>query len=83
MTKINLQKVSILQMDGSYQETDIRKDVCQPLWLDKEKEMVMFQQRLWQGECELTDDEAAIIRKMAESWPWITRDAIERQLSGK
>ena len=57
MAKINLQKVSILQMDGSYQETDIRKDVCQPLWIDKEKEMVMFQQRLWQGECELTADE--------------------------
>ena len=80
MAKINLQKVSILQMDGSYQEIDIRKDVCQPLWIDKEKEMVMFQQRLWQGECELTDDEVAIIRKLAESWPWITRDAIERQL---
>ena len=80
MAKINLQKVSILQMDGSYQETDIRKDVCQPRWIDKEKEMVMFQQRLWQGECELTDDEVAIIRKLAESWPWITRDAIERQL---
>ena len=80
MAKINLQSVEILQMDGSYQPTDIRKDVCQPLWLDKEKEMVMFQQRLWQGECELTDDEVAIIRKLAESWPWITRDAIERQL---
>ena len=80
MAKINLQKVSILQMDGSYQEIDIRKDVCQPLWIDKEKEMVMFQQRLWQGECELTDDEVAIIRKLAEPWPWITRDAIERQL---
>ena len=79
MAKINLQNVSILQMDGSYQETDIRKDVCQPLWIDKEKEMVMFQQRLWQGECELTDDEVAIIRKLAEPWPWITRDAIERQ----
>ena len=80
MAKINLQSIEILQMDGSYQQTDIRKDVCQPLWLDKEKEMVMFQQRLWQGECELTDDEVAIIRKLAESWPWITRDAIERQL---
>lgn len=37
-------------------------------------------QRLYKGECELTDDEAAIIRKMAEQWPWVTRDAIERQL---
>ena len=80
MAKINLQSIEILQMDGSYQETDIRKDVCQPLWLDHDKEMVMLGQRLYQGECELTDDEAAIIRKMAESWPWITRDAIERQL---
>lgn len=68
-------------MDGSYQETDIRKDVCQPLWIDQDKEIVMFQQRLWQGECELTDDEVDIIRKLTESWPWITRDAIERQLS--
>ncbi len=83
MAKINLQKVSILQMDGSYQETDIRKDVCKPLWLDQDEEIVMFQQRLWQGECELTDDEVAIIRKLTESWPWITRDAIERQLSAK
>ena len=80
MAKINLQAVEILQMDGSMQPTDIRKDVCQPLWLDRDKKMVMLGQRLYKGECELTDDEVAIIRKMAESWPWITRDAIERQL---
>ena len=80
MAKINLQSVEILQMDGSMQLTDIRKDVCQPLWLDRDKKMVMLGQRLYKGECELTDDEVAIIRKMAESWPWITRDAIERQL---
>ena len=70
-------------MDGSMQPTDIRKDVCQPLWLDHDKEMVMLGQRLYQGECELTDDEVAIIRKLSASWPWITRDAIERQLSAK
>ena len=80
MAKINLQAVELLQMDGSMQPTDIRKDVCQPLWLDRDKKMVMLGQRLYKGECELTDDEVAIIRKMAESWPWITRDAIERQL---
>lgn len=83
MAKINLQSIEILQMDGSMKPTDIRKDVCQPLWLDHDKEMVMLGQRLYQGECELTDDEVAIIRKLAESWPWITRDAIERQLSAK
>ena len=80
MAKINLQAVEILQMDGSMQPTDIRKDVCQPLWLDRDKKMVMLGQRLYKGECELTDDEVAIIRKLAEQWPWITRDAIERQL---
>ena len=83
MAKINLQAVEILQMDGSMVPTDIRKDVCQPLWLDRNKEMVMLGQRLYQGECELTDDEVAIIRKMAEQWPWITRDAIEKQLAVK
>ena len=83
MAKINLQSVEILQMDGSMVPTDIRKDVCQPLWLDRNKDMVMLGQRLYQGECELTDDEVTIIRKMAEQWPWITRDGIERQLSAK
>ena len=58
MAKINLQAVEILQMDGSMQPTDIRKDVCQPLWLDRDKKMVMLGQRLYKGECELTDDEA-------------------------
>ena len=80
MAKINLQAVEILQMDGSIKSTDIREDVCKPLWLDHDKEMVMLGQRLYKGECELTDDEAAIIRKMAEQWPWVIRDAIERQL---
>lgn len=80
MAKIDLQHVAMLQMDGSMEVTDIRKDVCQSLWLDHDKKMVMLGQRLYQGECELTDDEVAIIRKMAEQWPWITRDAIERQL---
>ena len=80
MAKINLQSIEILQMDGSMVPTDIRKDVCQPLWLDRNKEMVMLGQRLYKGECELTDDEVVVIRKMAEQWPWVTRDAIERQL---
>ena len=83
MAKINLQSIEILQMDGSIVPTDIRKDVCQPLWLDHDKEIVMLGQRLYTGECELTDDEVAIIRKLAEPWPWITRDAIERQLSAE
>ena len=80
MAKVNFKEVEMLQMNGSYQVVDIREKACEPFYWHKEEKMVMLGQRLYQGECELTDDEVAIIRKLAEPWPWITRNAIERQL---
>lgn len=80
MAKVNFKEVEMLQMDGSYQVVDICKKACEPFYWHHDEEMVMLGQRLYKGECELTDDEVATIRKMAEQWPWVTRDAIERQL---
>ena len=81
MAKVNLKEVVVLQMDGSYEVQDLRVDALRPLYLDKEKEMVMLQQRLWRGETELSPDEEAIIRKLIATWPWVSRDAIEKQLA--
>ena len=75
--------VEMLQMNGKTEVMDLREDVCKVLYFDREKEMVMLGQRLWQGETELSPDEEKIIRQMIDPWPWITRDAIERQLSKK
>ena len=83
MAKINLMAVEMLQMNGKTEVMDLREDVCKVLYFDREKEMVMLGQRLWQGETELSPDEEKIIRQMIDPWPWITRDAIERQLSKK
>lgn len=83
MAKVNFKKVEILQMDGSYQVVDIREKACEPFYWHKDEEMVMLGQRLWQGECELNPEEEKTIREMIAGWPWVTRDAIERQLSGK
>ena len=73
----------MLQMNGKTEVMDLREDVCKVLYFDREKEMVMLGQRLWQGETELSPDEEKIIRQMIDPWPWVTRDAIERQLSKK
>ena len=70
-------------MNGKTEVMDLREDVCKVLYFDREKEMVMLGQRLWQGETELSPDEEKIIRQMIDPWPWVTRDAIERQLSKK
>lgn len=75
--------VEMLQMNGKTEVMDLREDVCKVLYFDREKEMVMLGQRLWQGETELSPDEEKIIRQMIDPWPWVTRDAIERQLSKK
>ena len=83
MAKINLMAVEMLQMNGKTEVMDLREDVCKVLYFDREKEMVMLGQRLWQGETELSPDEEKIIRQMIDPWPWVTRDAIERQLSKK
>ena len=83
MAKVNFKKVEILQMDGSYQVVDIREKACEPFYWHKEEKMVMLGQRLWQGETELSPDEEKIIRQMIDSWPWVTRDAIEKQLASK
>ena len=83
MAKINLMAVEMLQMNGKTEVMDLREDVCKVLYFDREKEMVMLGQRLWQGETELSPDEEKIIRQMIDPWPWVTRDAIEKQLAKK
>ena len=83
MAKVNFKEVNMLQMNGSMEVTDIRVKACEGLYWHHEKEMVMFQQRLWQGETELSPDEEKIIRQMIDPWPWVTRDAIEKQLAKK
>jgi len=82
MPKIDLSKVEVLQMDGSIKVEDLRQDVCKSLWLHHEKDKVMFGQRLWNGG-ELSDEEAAELRKLIAPMPWVARDGIEQQLAAK
>ena len=68
-------------MDGSMQTVDMREELCKPLWLHHDEEMVMLGQRLWQGECELSPDEEQTIRDIIQPWAWVARNAIERQMA--
>lgn len=83
MPKINLKEVEMLQIDGSIKPVDMREDICKPLWLHHEEKMARLGVRLFNGECEISDDEAAEIRKIIEPWSWVARDAIEKQLAKK
>ena len=83
MPKINLKEVEMLQMDGQMKPVDMRDDICKPLWLHHEEKMARLGVRLFNGECEISNDEAAEIRKIIEPWSWVARDAIEKQLAKK
>ena len=83
MPKINLKEVELMQMDGSIKPVDMREDICKPLWLHHEEKMARLGVRLFNGECEISNDEAAEIRKIIEPWSWVARDAIEKQLAKK
>ena len=83
MPKINLKEVEMLQMDGQMKPVDMREDICKPLWLHHDEPMARLGVRLFNGECEVSDDEAAEIRKIIEPWSWVARDAIEKQLAKK
>ena len=83
MPKINLKEVELMQMDGSIKPVDMREDICKPLWLHHEEKMARLGVQLFNGECEISDDEAAEIRKIIEPWSWVARDAIEKQLAKK
>ena len=83
MPKINLKEVELMQMDGSIKPVDMREDICKPLWLHHDEPMARLGVRLFNGECEVSDDEAAEIRKIIEPWSWVARDAIEKQLAKK
>jgi hypothetical protein len=39
--------------------------------------------RLYNGECEISDDEEKTIRELIVQMPWVARDAIEKQLAKK
>ena len=83
MPKINLKEVELMQMDGSIKPVDMREDICKPLWLHHDEPMARLGVRLFNGECDISDDEAAEIRKIIEPWSWVARDAIEKQLAKK
>jgi len=83
MPKINLKEVEMMQIDGSIKPVDMRDDICKPLWLHHEEKMARLGVRLYNGECEISNDEAAEIRKIIEPWSWVARDAIEKQLAKK
>ena len=83
MPKINLKEVEMMQMDGQMKPVDMREDICKPLWLHHEEKMARLGVRLYNGECEISNDEAAEIRKLIEPWSWVARDAIEKQLAKK
>ena len=83
MPKINLKEVEMMQMDGSTKPVDMREDICKPLWLHHDEPVARLGVRLFNGECEISDDEAAEIRKIIEPWSWVARDAIEKQLAKK
>lgn len=83
MPKINLKEVEMMQIDGSIKPVDMREDICKPLWLHHEEKMARLGVRLFNGECEISNDEAAEIRKIIEPWSWVARDAIEKQLAKK
>lgn len=83
MPKINLKEVEMLQMDGQMKPVDMREDICKPLWLHHDEPMARLGVRLFNGECEISNDEAAEIRKIIEPWSWVARDAIEKQLAKK
>lgn len=83
MPKINLKEVEMMHIDGSIKPVDMRDDICKPLWLHHEEKMARLGVRLFNGECEISNDEAAEIRKIIEPWSWVARDAIEKQLAKK
>lgn len=83
MPKINLKEVEMMQIDGSIKPVDMREDICKPLWLHHEEKMARLGVRLYNGECEISNNEAAEIRKIIEPWSWVARDAIEKQLAKK
>lgn len=81
MPKINLKKVEMLQMDGQMKPVDMRDDICKPLWLHHDEPMARLGVRLYNGECEISDDEEKTIRELIAQMPWVARDAIEKQLN--
>lgn len=82
MPKLNLKEVDILQMDGKYKKIDLRDDICKPFWLHHDESMSRLGMKMYQGECELTGDEVAEVRKAIAQEPWVVREAIEKQLAG-
>lgn len=81
MPKINLKEVEMLQMDGSIKPVDMRDDICKPLWLHHDEPMARLGVRLYNGECEISDEEGKTIREIIAQMPWVARDAIEKQLN--
>lgn len=76
MPKINLKKVEMLQMDGQMKPVDMREDICKPLWLHHEEKMARLGVRLFNGECEISDDELKVVAHIAKQFPYVIRESL-------
>ena len=83
MKKIDFTKIEVQDIEGHTLKVDITKNLGNQLYMQgrdiKECELgrkIYFAE----GEIELTDDEAKIVREAVKGWSYVARTAIEKML---
>ena len=81
--KIDFENIPYEDIDGSTKYFNARYDISRAIYLqEKSEDIVMFARRIFNtdGEVELTEIEADVIRKYAERYPLVFANAIKNAI---
>lgn len=84
MTKVNFSKIIIEDIEGREVEADFQRQLGNQLYMQgRNIEECELGKRIYfaQGEVELSDKEAAIVKQAVAGYSYIARTAIENQLN--
>ena len=79
--KVNFKQIEMLQLDGTMAPADLSQELAKAMYVSQEEKIARLGMRIFQGETELTDAEADIVRTYVAQQSWVVRDAIDRALS--
>ena len=82
MSKINLKKITVVNIKGEEEITDIQEKLGSQLFFGREMEEYELGKKIYhaQGDVELNEKEEDLVRKAIEGYSYVLRVAIKEAL---
>lgn len=82
--KCDFRRIAVENIEGKVEDIDLSKQIGNALYMQG-KDIVECElgRDIWhKGEVELTDEQAAAVKRFAAGYPYVLRSAVERAVEG-